>query len=235
MIMNRATSKLCVPARQAAAPLRLSSSSTRQSVRMMAAGTPASSSNVIDIIKEEHRHVEKLYAIYKTSSDQEKKQNAAWHIIRELSTHAAKEEMVLYPAVREKMGDEIVEHALAEHQELKHTLSDLDAMDISNPEFDAKLTKAMEEVAHHVHQEEEPKMLAKFAKAEGVTTEYLNKLGEEFKDAEARAPSRPHPLAPNKFPVNVAANATAVPLDMGRDLARFGTATPNSVEFVKSK
>lgn len=33
---------------------------------------------------------------------------------------------------------------------------------------------------------------------------------------------RPHPAAPNRPPLNIAANTTVVPLDLARDALRFG-------------
>jgi hypothetical protein len=37
---------------------------------------------------------------------------------------------------------------------------------------------------------------------------------------------RPHPWAPNKPPLNIIANTTAMPIDFLRDLVRFGGAPP---------
>jgi hemerythrin superfamily protein len=184
------------------------------------------SGNVLEKIVEEHRKVENLYKEFKQSStDAERKQVLVWEIIRELSIHAAKEEMVIYPAVREKLGDAAADKALAEHLKLKEILSDLDSMKVGDEHFITKMISAMEEVSLHV-KEEEINFFPNFLRAPGVTDDYLEDLYSKYNAAESIAPSRPHPLAPNRPPLNVAANTTAAPLDAARDAARFGLGGP---------
>lgn len=182
--------------------------------------------SVVDIIKQEHSRVNSLYDEYKSASPGTSKHELAWLMIRELSIHAAKEEMVLYPEIRKKLGDAEADQSLAEHQELKEKLSDLDAMDPSTPEFDSQLQNAVKSFVKH-SKEEESKFLPAFSRADGVDARYLGDLGQSYKLAEAVAPSRPHPLAPNAPPLNGPANALTTPLDKVRDAARFGTPNPD--------
>lgn len=181
---------------------------------------------VFDKIAEEHRKVENMYKEFKQpSTTQDRQQMLAWEIIRELAVHSAKEEMVVYPALREKVGDAPADQALAEHQQLKEVLSDLDAMKITDPDFKTKMKQMMDALMHHV-KEEENDIYPQLAKAQGVTEEYLNGLAMQYERAQAIAPTRPHPSAPNKPPLNVAANMTTMPLDAARDTARFGVSGP---------
>eukprot|EP00877_Chromochloris_zofingiensis_P011651 jgi/Chrzof1/673/Cz01g24190.t1 len=152
----------------------------------------------------------------------ENKRKISWEIIRELSMHASKEEMVVYPDVRTKLpnGEAVADHALDEHQELKELLYRLDGMDDPNhAEFDQLMRHISKTLRHHIREEEED-FLPKFAKTVG--DERLRTLADQWEAARAAAPTRPHPAAPNRPPLNMAANATAVPLDMAKDAVRFG-------------
>ena len=76
--------------------------------------------------------------------------------IKALSIHAAIEEQVFYPAVREevpKLEDDILE-SLEEHHVLKWTLEEIAAIGVDDERYDAKVTVMMEQVRHHVEEEE---------------------------------------------------------------------------------
>jgi hemerythrin superfamily protein len=184
------------------------------------------SKNVIQLIKEDHDRARSLYEQYKlpgTTASQKKL--LAWAIIREISIHSAKEEEVVYPAMRNAMGDLTPDHLLNEHQQLKELLAELNNDNIADPNFDGRLQELMEVLLHHMKEEEED-LLPRFAICEDVTSEYLMQLGRLFEQAKLHAPSRPHPWAPNKPPLNIAANASVAPLDFVRDLIRFEGAPP---------
>jgi hemerythrin-like domain-containing protein len=190
--------------------------------RALATSATSGRRSIVDAIKDEHARVMHMYTEYqKDTTTEDRKQMLAWQIIRDLSTHASKEEMVLYPALRDVFGDEAPDHALDEHQKLKELLYHLDSLDISHSDFNPTLQAAIDELQHHVKGEEE-QLLPKFASAPGMTQERLMELGERFINAESIAPTRPHPAAPNKPPLNKVANATAVPLDKAKDSVRFG-------------
>ena len=76
----------------------------------------------------------------------------AHNIIKLLSIHAVCEEAALYPWMRKNLpkGNELVEHAIHEHQEIKEDLYKLDSMTIDQPGYDATLVKALQDTQHHV-------------------------------------------------------------------------------------
>ena len=82
------------------------------------------------------------------------KQDIVERIVRELSIHAAIEEMVLYPAIREAAEngdiDKMVLESLEEHHIVKWMLSELERMSPDDERFDAKVTVLIENVRHHV-------------------------------------------------------------------------------------
>ncbi|WIA30236.1 hypothetical protein OEZ86_000327 [Tetradesmus obliquus] len=127
--------------------------------------------------------------------------------------------------MRIKLGHEAVDHCLEEHQKLKDGLAALTAASVSDPNFDGMVQEYMQELVKHMHEEEDD-LLPRFAAAEGVTSDYLMQLGRVFETSKLLVPSRPHPWAPNKPPLNIITNSACVPLDFLRDLVRFEGAPP---------
>jgi len=176
--------------------------------------------DVIDLVKSEHRTVEQLYRTFQTAEDAKTKQKQVHLIIKELSQHAAKEEMVLYPVMKEILpgGPQLVKHALEEHQTVKEELAAIDSLNLREDASVAlRLRTLMDDVAHHV-EEEETKLLPALAQA--LPKDQLMDLAKKFKSAESRAPSRPHPNAPNEGVMAEAANVSAKVIDALRDTAR---------------
>jgi hemerythrin superfamily protein len=186
----------------------------------------ALSKNIIQLIVEDHDRARSLWQQYNMpGTTARQKSTIAWTMIRESSVHSAKEEEVLYPAMRAAMGDLEPDHCLHKHQKLKVMLDELSNSSITDPNFDGKFQDYMLALVDHMKEEEED-LLQRFVAAEGVTNEYLMQLAKQFETAKLFAPSRPHPWAPNKPPLNIAANASVAPLDFVRDLIRFEGAPP---------
>ena len=168
------------------------------------------------LLEQDHREVEGLFDQFDDArGDTERKGEIAKQIIRELSIHAAIEEEVFYPAVREATGDDgLVEHSIEEHQEVKELLADLEKMDPSDPGFHPKMQKVIADVKEHV-EEEEGEMFPKFREA--ISTVQLEEIGRKLEDAKGKAPTRPHPHAPNTPPANKAASRPAALIDKAKD------------------
>lgn len=173
--------------------------------------------SAIEVLTQDHRRVEQLYGQYQeAAASPERKQEIVNEIIRELSVHAAIEEEILYPTVREALpdGDALAEESLQEHQEAKQVLSDLDGMSPDDPELDQRVGQLIEDFQHHV-EEEEGEMFPKLQQA--LDAENLADVGRELEEARKRAPTRPHPAAPDQPPgIKVAGPASAL-LDRLRD------------------
>ena len=84
--------------------------------------------------------------------------------LTELKVHAAVEEEIFYPAVRAKVGKEVMDEADEEHHVAKLLIAELDAMGGSESHFDAKFMVLAENVRHHI-KEEEDEMLPKARQA----------------------------------------------------------------------
>ena len=176
--------------------------------------------DAVDLVLSDHRNVEALFREFATADEQERRPIAET-IVRELSIHAAIEETVLYPAVREDVpeGDPLVDHSLDEHHEIKEALARVDdIMDKSHTkEFAAKMSRLQEVVDHHVAEEEE-KILP--AIREALTKTRLNEIGTAMNKKKDVAPTRPHPNAPDEgLAADITGMAAGV-IDRARDAAR---------------
>jgi len=125
---------------------------------------------VLDMLKEDHRKVEALFEEFKQAKDARTKQRIVEQTLRELDVHANIEESLVYPAIREALGDEedSIDEALEEHHIVHIFVRELKRMKPSDERFDAKFTVLSESVKHHV-EEEESEM---FPKAEGAEIDW---------------------------------------------------------------
>ena len=82
--------------------------------------------------------------------------------------------------------------SLEEHNIVKWVLSDLDSMSPEDERFDAKVTVLIENVRHHVEEEEsEPQGARRAGRAA------LGDLGDALAEAKKTAPTHPHPRPPD--------------------------------------
>ena len=84
------------------------------------------------------------------------RQDLVQRITEALSVHASIEEEIFYPAARRAVADATgdVLEALEEHHLVKLTLAELEMMDPSHERYGAKVTVLIENVRHHVEEEE---------------------------------------------------------------------------------
>ena len=112
--------------------------------------------DAITLLKDDHRKVESLFEKVKANEDGN---NVATFkkIKEELDMHAHIEETIFYPHLMDKGDKElkkIVREGIEEHTQVKDLLAELAEMSDS-PTFKAKLKVLMENVEHHVEEEED--------------------------------------------------------------------------------
>lgn len=155
--------------------------------------------DAIVLLKADHKTVEKLFRQYEKAGDEayEEKQQLVSEIIAELSVHAHIEEQIFYPEAREQAPDteEHVLESLEEHHIVKWVLSELADMDPREERYDAKVSVLMENVRHHV-EEEEQEWFPEVRKAFG--RKKLQEIGERLAAAKETAPREPQPIAPDE-------------------------------------
>ena len=166
--------------------------------------------DAITMLKDDHKTVERLFKRYEKAGDKAfaEKRKVAQQICTELSVHAAVEEQVFYPVIRATVDDveDLTLESLEEHHIVKWVLSELDDMDPKDERFTAKMTVLIENVRHHV-EEEESDLFPKVRDALGRND--LAELGEAMEKAKAIAPTHPHPRSPDTPPANIAVGAVA--------------------------
>jgi hemerythrin superfamily protein len=174
--------------------------------------------DAITMLKDDHRTVEALFKRFEKAGDRAftLKRTTVNKIIEELSKHAAIEEELFYPATRATVPgvDDMVLESIEEHHIVKWVLSEVEHMDPREESFDAKVTVLIENVRHHV-EEEEGDYFPKVRKELGRKA--LTELGDAMDVAKSTAPTRPHPRSPSTPPANIATNNAAGVLDRVED------------------
>ncbi len=181
-------------------------------------GVGAAAMDAITLLKDDHKTVEKLFKRFEKAGDEAytEKRDIVDRIIEELSKHAAIEEMLFYPVTRATVPDtdDIVLESLEEHHVVKWVLDELDGMDPQHERFDAKVTVLIENVRHHVEEEEDeyfPKVRDELGR------KALGELGDAMEEARKGAPTHPHPRSPDTPPGNVISDTGAGMVDRVSD------------------
>ncbi|WP_230686777.1 hemerythrin domain-containing protein [Catellatospora vulcania] len=148
--------------------------------------------DAIALLKDDHKVVEKLFKEFEKAGDSAyaKKRKIVDQVISELTTHAYIEETLFYPTAR-KAAPETGEHVLEsveEHHVVAWMLSELANTEPQDERFDAKMTVLMENVRHHV-KEEEQEWFPEVRKA--MSRGDLKELGAKMEAAKSKAPSDP--------------------------------------------
>jgi iron-sulfur cluster repair protein YtfE (RIC family) len=113
--------------------------------------------NAVDLLKADHDRVETLFEKFKKN---ENGNNTALfkQIRNELETHTHIEEAIFYPAALKRGKKDlkkIVREGLEEHAQVKRLLAELSKMTSRNKQFNPKLTVVVENVEHHIEEEED--------------------------------------------------------------------------------
>ncbi len=115
-----------------------------------------SAPDAIELLKTDHRKVETLFS--KVKANEDGNNSATFKKIKEeLDVHAHIEEAIFYPHLLEKGDKElkkIVREGVEEHGQVKDLLVELAGLSGTSPTFKAKITVLMENVEHHVQEEE---------------------------------------------------------------------------------
>jgi hemerythrin-like domain-containing protein len=174
--------------------------------------------DAIRLLREDHREMERLFKAFEKAGDNAKatKRRLAEKIIEGLSVHAVIEEQLFYPAVRaeiEDTEDEVFE-SLEEHHVVKWLLSEIDKIEPGHERFDAKMSVLIENVRHHVR-EEESELFPDVRSALGRSR--LGELGDAMEKLKRVAPKKPHPRSPDEPPANIVTGAVASVVDRARE------------------
>jgi hemerythrin superfamily protein len=166
--------------------------------------------DAITLLKDDHKAVEALFKRFEKAGEKAytEKRAVVERIIESLAKHAAIEEQLFYPVVRATVPEteDIALESLEEHHIVKWVLSELETMAPEDERFDAKVTVLIENVRHHV-KEEEGEFFPKVRDELGRGA--LSDLGDAMAAAEKIAPTHPHPRSPDTPPGNLLAGTAA--------------------------
>jgi hemerythrin-like domain-containing protein len=139
--------------------------------------------DAIALLKADHQRVRDLFAQYEAAEDMETKRTLAKQVFRELETHAQLEENIFYPAVHEGTdeGPDLVKESVQEHEIVHQLIQELQDMAHDTDAFDAKFQELMDNVEHHVAEEE----AAMFPLAEEELSEDLDEMMAEMQEMKA--------------------------------------------------
>ena len=149
------------------------------------------SQDAIVMLKDDHKEVRKLFREFqKDSTTPARKGKLVEKIIELLTVHTYIENEVMYPRVRALLPD-LEDDVLESYEE--HHVADLLVMELvpmtyKDERFVAKATVLIENVEHHIEEEEQewfPKV------REGLTRTQLREIGAELAEAKTTAPRRP--------------------------------------------
>jgi len=112
--------------------------------------------NALELLKADHEKVNDLFDEVKSTDESE--HPALFEQIRsELEVHTHIEEAVFYPKMEEEGDEELadmVREGIEEHRQVKMFLNELAKLSEESDKFEAKLKVLMEDVEHHVEEEE---------------------------------------------------------------------------------
>ena len=120
---------------------------------------PTQSTDAITLLKADHKEIRKTFADFEKAGDgaAKTKQRLVDKMIELLTVHTYLENEVMYPRVRAllpDLEDDILE-SYEEHHVADVLVMELAAMSVSDERFTAKTTVLIENVTHHIKEEEE--------------------------------------------------------------------------------
>jgi hemerythrin superfamily protein len=150
------------------------------------------SSDAIVVLKADHKEIRNLFRKFQAAGDQAVKTKAkiVGQIIELLTVHTYIENEVMYPevcALLPDLKDDVLE-SYEEHHVADVLCMELAGMPSDAERFDAKASVLIENVTHHIEEEEEdwfPKVRA------GLGRKQLQEIGAKLEEARKKAPRSP--------------------------------------------
>ncbi len=174
--------------------------------------------SAFDVLASDHEQVERLLSQFEAApaaagvndSLLEARKKTAETLVIEESKHEAVEEMYFWPAVRKHLpdGDKLADKAIAQEQEGKRILAELDKLDADSPEFDMLVGEFIKAAREHIAFEESqvwPGLRAVMTETEAAD------LGDSLEQGKKTAPGRPGRPTPQDRAGRVSTHPAGVP------------------------
>jgi hemerythrin superfamily protein len=150
------------------------------------------SSDAIVLLKSDHKELRRLFREFQAASGKaaKKKSKLMEQILQMLTIHTYIENEVMYPEVRSLLPgleDEVLE-SFEEHHVADLLSAELYSMPADSERFEAKATVLIENVSHHMEEEEQqffPKV------REQLGRKQLQEIGAKLEEARSKSPKSP--------------------------------------------
>jgi hypothetical protein len=133
-------------------------------------------SSITRMIRMDHTHVMAVFHKYESSLPARVKRGLVDQVCLAVEVHAMLEEEVFYPALREVSDNDVLRKSEPEHYEMKQLIGRLRTMDAAGPELDSVFYTLMQNIIHHVADEE----TVLLPLAERVLARELDDLGSRW-------------------------------------------------------
>ena len=150
------------------------------------------STDAIVLLKQDHKEIRKVFRDFQNAGPNAKatKGKLVNKMLELLTVHTYVENECVYPATRDRVPD-VEDHILESYEE--HHVADVLCMELAvmspgDERFDAKTNVLIENVTHHIEEEESewfPKVRAALGRKE------LQELGEQIIELKKKAPRSP--------------------------------------------
>ena len=150
------------------------------------------STNAIVLLRNDHQEIRRQFKRFEQAGDNATagKAKIVDKIIELLTVHTYLENEVMYPEVRRllpELEDDVLE-SYEEHHVADVLVAELAGMEPDAERFDAKVTVLIENVEHHIEEEEDewfPKV------RDGLGRKKLQEIGQQMEAARPSAPRKP--------------------------------------------
>ncbi|HEX2774096.1 MAG TPA: hemerythrin domain-containing protein [Micromonosporaceae bacterium] len=150
------------------------------------------STDAIVLLREDHKEIRRLFNEFQQADEdaEARKGKLVDQILEALTVHTYLENECMYPEVRKLLPDleDDVLESYEEHHVADVLCLELATMKPSDERFDAKVTVLIENVTHHIEEEEQewfPKV------REGLGRNQLQEIGARMIELRKKAPRKP--------------------------------------------
>jgi hemerythrin superfamily protein len=174
--------------------------------------------DVVDAVLEDHERFRRLFAQFDQATGGQRSE--VWQaLVRGLAVHETAEEEIVHPQVRRLVdgGDDIVDKRVAEEDEAKKGLADLENLGADAPEFDSRVRAFMQKVLSHAEAEEREELPELRTAADD---DVRRRMARIYHIAKSVAPTHAHKMAPESATGNVLIGPVVALMDRVRDAIR---------------
>jgi hemerythrin superfamily protein len=134
------------------------------------------SPSITNMIRMDHSHVLTTFHQFEADSSPRQKKGLVDHVCVALEIHAQLEEEIFYPALRAVAETDFVKKSVPEHDEMRRLIGQLRKMTPEDAGYDEAFYQLMNNVMHHVADEETLLLPA----AERVLADQLGEMGAQM-------------------------------------------------------